>query len=40
MWILQKKLSITTIFDKNVPWHSMQYKSLPDIYIQTVTGSP
>ena len=21
--------------EKNVPWHSMQYKSLPDIYIQT-----
>lgn len=37
MWILKNNIMIPLLpfSEKNVPWHSMQYKSLPDIYVQT-----
>ena len=39
MWIIKNELMMPMLpfSEKDVPWHSMQYKSLPEVYIQTAS---
>ena len=39
MWIVKNDFMMPMLpfSEKNVPWHSMQYKSLPEVFIQTAS---